>query len=160
MAENNPLFSKHAEEFLNLSHERMKDARQLREANVLEDGYDAKEKISRFKQTIKTKFLKQLKNENKEAMLVNDPIFATFDIFNVNASFDENKTIEKVPTLAKFYGNRQMSTFDESTSLAENIIESDFIPKDVNRKDDNRNAEIAKLTSKKEFAPTEVSSYK
>ena len=40
------------EEFLDLSHERTKDARRLREANLLEYGYDVKEKISRLKQTI------------------------------------------------------------------------------------------------------------
>ena len=39
--------------------------------------------------------------------------------------------MNKVSTLAKFYGNRQMSTFNEGTNLAKNIIESDFIPKDV-----------------------------
>ena len=74
---------------------------------------------------------KQLKNEVKEAMFIDDPIFAAFDIFNVNASFDVNKTDEKFPTLAKFYSNGQMSTFDESNNLAKNIIESDFIPEDV-----------------------------
>ena len=84
-----------------------------------------------MKQTIKIKFLKQLKNEVKEAMFIDDPIFAAFDIFNVNASFDVNKTVEKLPILAKFYSNEQMSTFDESNNLAKNIIESDFIPEDV-----------------------------
>ena len=91
-----PLFLKHAEEFLNLSHEQMKNATRLREANLLEDGCHVKEKISRFKQTIKTKFLKQLRNEVKEAIFLNDPIFAVFDIFNVNSSFDENKNISKI----------------------------------------------------------------
>ena len=150
----------------------MKDARRLREANLLEYGYDVKEKISRLKQTIKIKFLKQLKNEVKEAMFIDDPIFAAFDIFNVNASFDLNKTVEKLPILAKFYSNEQMSTFDESNNLAKNIIESDFIPEDViklffkdfkslvQRENDNQNAEIAKFISKKELAPNKVSSYK
>ena len=68
----------------------MKDARWLWEANLLEDDYDAKEKTSRLKQTIRTKFRKQLKNEFKEAM------FAAFDIFNVNASFNEKQNISKI----------------------------------------------------------------
>ena len=83
----------------------MKDARWLRETNLLEDGYDNKEKILCFKQTIKTKFLKQLKNEVKEPMFVNDLITA-FHIFSINASFDENKTVKTVSNLAKFYSNR------------------------------------------------------
>ena len=65
-----------------------------------------------------------------------------------------------------------MSTFDESTNLGENVVESDFIPKDViklffrdfksllQRENDNQNAEIAKLISKKELAPNKVSIYK
>ena len=69
----------------------MKDVRWL--ANLPEDGYDAKEKISHFKQTIKTRFLNQLNNEVSEAMFVNDPIFAAFDIFNVKFSCDENETV-------------------------------------------------------------------
>ena len=106
--EGSPLFLKHEEEFLNLFHEQMKDARRLPEANLLEDGYDATEKVSLSKQTIKTKFLKQLENEVKEPMFVNDAFFAGFDIFNLNASFDENKTVEKVSIFAKFYGNGQI----------------------------------------------------
>ena len=82
------------------------------------------------------------------------------------------KKVEKVLTLAKFYSNSQVSTFDESTNLAENIIESDFIPEDViklffkdfkllvQRENDNQNAEIAKLILKKELTPNKVSSYK
>ena len=58
-----------------------------------------------------------------------------------------------------------MPTFDERTNLAENIIESDFFSEDViklffkdfkslvQRENDNRNAEITKLISKKELAP-------
>lgn len=82
MTEDNPLFLKHAEEFLNLSQEQMKDAIWLREANLAKDVYDAKEKISCFKQS------------KVNSMFVNDLIFAAFDMFNVNASFDENKTVE------------------------------------------------------------------
>ena len=82
MTEDNPQFSKHAEEFLNLSQEQMKDAIRLREANLAKDVYDAKEKISCFKQS------------KVNSMFVNDLIFAALDMFNVNASFDENKTVE------------------------------------------------------------------
>ena len=64
-----------------------------------------------------------------------------------------------------------MSTFDKSNNLTENIIESDFNPKDViklifknfkslvQRENNNWNAEIARLISKKEFLPNKVSSY-
>ena len=66
--EDGPLLSKNTEEFLNLSHEQIKDARWLKEANLLEDSYNAKEKILHFKQRIKTTFLKQLKNKVKKAL--------------------------------------------------------------------------------------------
>ena len=77
--------------------------------------------------------------------------------------------VEKVLTLAKCYGNKQMSTFDQSPNFRENIIKSDFIHKDViklffkdfkslvQRENDNQNAEIAKLISEKELPPNKVS---
>ena len=82
-----------------------------------------------FTQIIKTKFLKQLKNKVKEAMFVNDPIFPAFDIFSINGSFDENKMVEKVSILAKFYGNGQMYTFEESTNLVEILFKEILSPK-------------------------------
>ena len=113
-----PSFKENAMQFLRMSHQRMELPCQLQDNNLLGQEETIEERTAHFNLEIKKPFSTELIQELDQALQLDDPIFLTFDVFNITFTFTDTERFDKMKVLLEFYGTPKSSTFKKGTNMA------------------------------------------
>lgn len=90
---------------------------------LLSEGESIEDRTEKFRQEIKTPFLKDMMQEIDLALKIIEEVLLVFNMFNTKAKFSEEETWIKLPILKSFYGSTQCSIFQNEEIKAQPIIE-------------------------------------